>query len=127
MPGEPSDLTAHNCLHYSYFGYLREWPFMGAQDPVKVQTSGSYQVNNSEALLEAVLGGLGIGRFPTFVAGPHIAAGRLVRLLKSYRMPEQTLYAIFPERRHLPLKVRAFVDYLAQKFGGTRPYWDHDI
>ncbi len=127
MPDEPSDLTGHNCLHYAYFSDFHEWTFIGEQEPVKVQTNGSYQVNNSEALLEAVIGGLGIGRFPTFITGPHIAAGRLVHLLKDYRMPEQTIYAVFPERRHLPLKVRAIVDYLAQQFGGTQPYWDDDI
>ncbi len=127
IPDEPSDLTGHNCLHYAYFSDFHEWTFIGAQEPIKVQTNGSYQVNNSEALLEAVSGGLGIGRFPSFIAGPHIAAGRLVHLLKDYHMPEQTIYAIFPERRHLPLKVRALVDYLAQQFGGTKPYWDDDI
>ncbi len=126
IPDEPRDLTDHNCLHYAYFSDFHEWTFIGAQEPIKVQTNGSYQVNNSEALLEAVIGGLGIGRLPTFIAGPPIATGRLVHLLKDYRMLEQTIYAIFPERRHLPLKVRAFVDYLLQQFGGTQPYWDDD-
>jgi len=126
IPSEPSDLTNHNCLHYAYFSDFHEWTFRGAQEPIKVRTNGSYQVNNGEALLEAVIDGLGVGRFPTFIAGPHIATGRLVRLLKSYRMPEQTIYAIFPERRHRPLKVRVLVDYLAQRFSGNQPYWDHD-
>ncbi len=39
-------------------------------------------------------------------------------------MPEQALYAVFPERRHMPMKVRAFVDFLAERIGKDRPFWD---
>ena len=124
MPKEPPDLLNHNCLHYAYSSDFHEWTFLGAQEPIKVQTDGNYQVNNSEALLEALIGGTGISRLPTFVAGPHIASGRLVRLLKQYRMPLQTIYAVFPERRHLPIKVRVFIEFLVERFCEDRPYWD---
>lgn len=123
-PNEPTDLTNHNCLHYAYFSDFHEWTFYSSHEPIKVQTNGSYQVNNSEALLEATIDGLGIARFPTFIAGPHIASGKLIQLLPNYSLPEQSIYAVFPERQHLPLKVRVFIDYLRQKFGGNAPYWD---
>ncbi len=124
MPIEPSDLQTHNCLHYAYSKDVQEWNFLGARQPIKVQTKGNYLVNNSEALREALIGGMGIGRLPTFIAGPDIAAGRLLRVLESYRMPSQTIYAVFPERRHLPAKVRAFVDFAVERFGADQPYWD---
>ena len=89
-----------------------------------VLVSGSYRVNNSEALLEALLEGVGIGRLPTFVAGPHLKAGNLVKILGCYHIPEHTFYAIFPERQYLPAKVRAFVDFSIEYFGGEQPYWD---
>ena len=126
-PGEPEELLDHNCLHYAYSADPQEWNFLGSASPIKIHSSGNYQVNNSEALREALIGGCGIGRLPTFIAGPDIATGRLVRLLPHYRMPAQTFYAVFPERRHLPAKVRAFVDFAVERFGAERPYWDEGI
>ena len=123
-PRVPTDLLDHNCLHYAYSSDVHEWTFLGAEGPIKVQTAGNFQVNNSEALLEALIGGAGISRLPTFVAGRHIASGKLVRLLKQYQMPLQTIYAVFPERRHLPIKVRVFVEFLVERFRQDRPYWD---
>ncbi len=126
-PGEPTDLLAHNCLHFAYFSDAHQWTFIGPGEPVRIEASGNYQVNNSEALREALIGGCGIARLPTFVAGPDITSGRLVRLLGQYRMPSQTLYAVFPERRHLPAKVRVFLDFAVERFGADRPYWDDRV
>jgi DNA-binding transcriptional LysR family regulator len=86
--------------------------------------SGSYRVNNSEAILEALREGVGIGRLPTFVAGPDLKAGNLVQILDSYHIPDHVFYAVFPERQYLPAKVRAFLDFAIEYFGGDRPYWD---
>ena len=85
---------------------------------------GNYRVNNSEALLAALEGGAGIGRLPTFVAGPAIADGRLRRLLPDYEFATLAVYAVFPERRHLPAKTRAFVEFAVEHFGGESPWWD---
>ncbi len=126
-PQGPADLLNHNCLHHPYLAGPHEWTFSGPGEPITVETAGNYQVNNSEALLEAVIGGSGIGRLPTFIAGPAIGSGRLVRLLEQYSMPSQTIYAVFPERRHLPAKVRVFVDFTIEKFGADNPYWDRHI
>jgi DNA-binding transcriptional LysR family regulator len=101
--------------------------FIGSDEAERIETSGNYQVNNSEALREALIGGCGIGRLPTFVAGPDIKSGRLVRILGRYRMPSQTLVALFPERRHLPAKVRVFLDFMVERFGADQPYWDDQI
>ena len=56
-PRVPTDLLDHNCLHYAYSSDVHEWTFLGAEGPIKVQTAGNFQVNNSEALLEALIGG----------------------------------------------------------------------
>jgi len=47
-----------------------------------------------------------------------------VKLFESYRIPEFTIYAVFPERQYLPAKVRAFLDFAIKYFGGDPPYWD---
>jgi DNA-binding transcriptional LysR family regulator len=123
-PGTPAELSSHNCVLYSYSSDANEWTLIGESGPETVAVSGNYHVNNSEALLEALREGVGIGRLPTFVAGPDLKTGRLVKLFESYRIPEFTIYAVFPERQYLPAKVRAFLDFAIEYFGGNRPYWD---
>lgn len=124
VPSTPSELSVHNCVLFSYSSDANEWTLNGEDGPETVLVSGSYRVNNSEALLEALREGVGIGRLPTFVAGPDLKAGRLVRLFASHRIPDHTFYAVFPEREYLPAKVRAFLDFAHEYFGGDEPYWD---
>ncbi len=123
-PGTPAELSGHNCVLYSYSSDADKWTLIGEGGPVTVTVSGSYKVNNSEALLEALREGVGIGRLPTFVAGPDLKAGRLVKLFESYRIPDFTLYAVFPEREYLPAKLRVFLDFAIEYIGGDEPYWD---
>jgi DNA-binding transcriptional LysR family regulator len=123
-PGTPAELTGHNCVLYSYSSDADEWTLIGEGELETVAVSGSYKVNNSEALLEALRQGVGIGRLPTFVAGPDLKTGRLVKLFESYRIPDITIYAVFPEREYLPAKVRTFLDFATEYFGGDKPYWD---
>lgn len=125
--GAPScidDLAHHNCLQYSYSRDFQEWVFLSKTQTEKIRPQGNFRVNNGEALREAILGGTGIGRLPTFSAGPDLASGRMVRILPQYRQPSQALYAVYPERRHIPTKVRAFVDFIIDRIGGDSPPWD---
>ena len=124
LPATPAELSGHNCVLYSYSRDTNEWTLSREGVPASVQVSGNYQVNNSEALLEAIREGIGIGRLPTFVAGPDLKSGRLVKLFESYRIPDQEFYAVFPQREYLPAKVRAFLDFAIEYFGGDQPYWD---
>jgi len=124
LPAKPAELTRHNCVLYSYSSDANEWSLKRNGQSESVLVSGNYRVNNSEALLEALREGVGIGRLPTFVAGPELKAGRLVKLLEPYGIPDQVFYAVFPQREYLPAKVRAFVDFATTYFGGDQPYWD---
>jgi DNA-binding transcriptional LysR family regulator len=123
LPKTPAELTKHNCLLFSYS--LHEWTFQRQGSHETVQVQGNYHVNNSEALREALLQGAGVGRIPTFIVGPDIQSGKLIQLLTEYTIPMKTLFAVFPERRHMPAKVRVFVDFLLDSLGGDRPYWDN--
>lgn len=123
-PHTPEELLDHNCLLYAYFSEANEWTFVRDTERTSIRVSGSYQVNNSEALRDAVMQGSGVSRIPTFIVGPDIAKGDLVRLLDDYVMPSQDIYAVWPERRHLPTKVRVFIDYLTERIGGAQPIWD---
>lgn len=123
-PVSPEQLLKHNCILYTYFRDANEWTFMRDNRRQSVRVSGNYQANNGEALHEAVLQGIGIGRSPTFIAGPDLATGRLVPVLPDYTMPSQDIYVVWPERRHLPAKVRAFVDFLRELIADPIPIWD---
>ena len=67
--------------------------------------------------------GRGIALLPTFIAGADIQQGRLATVLMGYKAPDISIYALYPQTRHLSLKVRVFIDFLVERFGG-RPYWD---
>ena len=124
MPLAPSELCDRNCLLFSYSGDSNQWVLNKGGRSEAILVSGNYRVNNSEALLEALREGIGIGRLPTFVAGPDLKAGNLVRVLEPYHIPDHTFYAVFPERQYLPAKVRSFLDFAVEYFGGDQPYWD---
>lgn len=125
MPDSPAELGEHNCILFTYASDDNEWRLQKeGHDEEKVVVSGNYTVNNSEALLEALKKGLGIGRLPTFVAGPELKSGGLIPLFENYRISAFTFYAVFPEREYMPAKVRAFLDFTIEYFGGDEPYWD---
>lgn len=79
--------------------------------------------NNTEMLLAAALAGSGVTYGPSFVFGRAIAAGELVALLPDHQPTELNIYAVYPTRRHVSLKLRSFVEHLIASFGGVPP-WD---
>ena len=123
-PKKPSDLSSHNCLLYSHHTVVNEWVFARKSKVETVSVSGNLCTNNSEALRECLLQGLGVGRLPTFIASNDIAANRLVPLLNEYAMPHKDVYLVIPQRAYLPENVRVFMDFLLEEVGGTMPYWD---
>ncbi|WP_275638228.1 substrate binding domain-containing protein [Chromobacterium sphagni] len=126
-PRHPAELASHNCIHYSDYRGGASWVFGGPDGPHKVQPRGNYQVNNSEARRDALLAGLGICEMPTFIVGPDLLAGRLQAVLQDYPLPLHAIYAVFPERRQVAAKVRAFVDFIEQRLGRDAPDWDQGL
>lgn len=123
-PKTPPELIQHNSILYTYHTVVNEWGFIKNGEEQTVRISGNYQVNNSEALREALTQGLGIGRLPTFIAGNDIKTGNLLPVLEDYKMPHKVLYAVFPERQYRPEKVNVFINFLIEKLGGDNPFWD---
>ncbi len=111
-------------ITYRYQRSQWVWEFRAAgATPVSVPVTGRLQMNNSLAIREAVLAGAGVSRTPTFVVGPDLQHGRLVAILPEYELLELSIYLVYPQRQHLAPKVRAFVDFMSDRFAGT-PYWD---
>ncbi|MCZ2723721.1 LysR family transcriptional regulator [Marinomonas sp. 15G1-11] len=123
-PSSPDELTQHNCIRFAYDHYGNEWVFKKQNQCKKIKVNGNYQVNNSEALQTAALAGLGIAKIPTFVIGQDLSKKQLIPLFEEYTLPMQTFYAVFPERRHLPAKVRVFLDFIIEKLASDHPYWE---
>lgn len=124
IPRKPEELRHHNAISYRYHDSPTSWRFItpdGAQ--TSVQISGSIQVNNSLALKQVLLAGGGMALIPTFVVGDELRTGRLQRVLGRYRANEISIYAVYPQRRHLSPKVTAFVEFLSHHINEC-PAWD---
>jgi len=123
MPRKPSQLKDHNCLTYTFFNPQDTWRLRGPGGSISVPISGNLRLNDDEALTAAVLGGLGIALLPTFLIGRALQEGKLRAVLSDYVPSERHIYAVYLPNRHLPAKVRAFIDFLVERFSPT-PYWD---
>ncbi len=129
-PSTPGALTEHRCLVYKINVSLAEWHIRDADgERYRVKVSGPLTANNAEALHSAALDGLGIALLPTWTVGNDVRSGRLVRLLPGHEADltgnETAIHAIYPHARHLSAKVRAYVDFLVEKYRPT-PYWECD-
>lgn len=124
-PTTPAALREHACLVYTYRDDPNEWVFRGPDGhELKVVVAGRLRCNNGLIHRDAALAGLGILVTPTFYVGDELRSGRLQTILTDYTpIPEPSVYVVYPERRHLSPKVRAFVDFLAARFEPV-PYWD---
>ena len=125
-PQAPEDLRAHEALRNSNVARTQEWRFVDPDGkPALIQVSGRVSANNGDALRSMALAGFGIAHLPTFIVGADLRQGALVSALDRFIPQDLALSAVYPHSRHLSPKVRAFVDFLVDRFG-KRPYWDPD-
>jgi DNA-binding transcriptional LysR family regulator len=113
-PHHPADLTAHECLSYT-FSDNAAWQFMVDGQLRGFPVHGRLQANNGDVLLDAATKGLGIAREPIFIAGPALATGVVREILADFPIPELGVYAVLPGNRHVPHRVRMLVEYLATR------------
>lgn len=122
VPLTPADLQQHECLIYKYLPEPSVWHYKGPGGPWAIKVSGRLHANNGDALRDAALAGHGIVRSPSFILGPDVAAGRLVPILEAYEPEPFGIYAVYPAQRYLTPKLRAFIDFLAERFGPEPPW-----
>jgi DNA-binding transcriptional LysR family regulator len=122
-PKHPRELADHDCLIYTLAASPREWRFEGPDGPVTVAVGGRFRANNGQAVLAAAEAGLGIAMAPSFTVAAGLREGRVKPLLCDWPIAPHGLYVVYPPGRHLSPKVRAFADFLAERF--SRPVeWD---
>jgi DNA-binding transcriptional LysR family regulator len=116
-PSSVTDLVNHNCLIIQSVAQSAVWP-MRREDGVieQVAVTGTFKCNNGDMLCEALLQGMGIGHLARFMVYDHIASGDLVELFPESRVIASHIYVVFPTKRHMPQKTRAFVDHLRAEF-----------
>ncbi|MGH8698228.1 MAG: LysR substrate-binding domain-containing protein, partial [Burkholderiales bacterium] len=88
-----------------------------------VRVDGMLRSNSVDLLRAATVAGAGVAVLPSFVVGDDLKGGRLKAVLTEYALPVYGVYAVYPSRKHLSAKVKAFVEFLAAKYGPA-PYWD---
>jgi DNA-binding transcriptional LysR family regulator len=116
-PKVPEDLAAHACLTYEYSPLRNVWPFRDRHGRERnVRIAGPLQANNGRFLEALAVAGMGICCEPDFIVGPDVRAGRLKPLLRGFPPPATSIYVVYPSRRHLSAKVRAFTDFLVERF-----------
>lgn len=123
-PAKPEELSWHNCIYYSLFQGGTEWTFYKDNKKISIEPKGNFIVNNSDAIAEALLNGLGICQMPTFIVAEHLKSKALISLMPDYTLPKHAIYAVYPERKHLPEKVRVFIEFMSNKLGDGFGYWD---
>lgn len=121
-PSQPEDLTQHDCLIYAYHAVPTQWQLKGPGRDASVEVSGTLVSNHIEMLIEAAARGLGLVFCPIAFTAAGLRAGRLTRVLPEWRSP-LTISAMFPNARHVPAKVRIFVEFLVAHFQ-TAPWID---
>jgi len=125
MPTTPDELAAHECLLLTGSqGRQDVWRMTDHNGrEVAVRVAGRFECNFGEVLRDAAVAGLGIALHSTWHVCEDLRAGRLKQVLPHYKLADSGIYAVMPQRRLVPLRVRVFADFLAEKFGDTPP-WD---
>jgi DNA-binding transcriptional LysR family regulator len=125
-PRSPEQLEddRHDCLVYSNRAISDEWRFRikGEWRSVRVRAT-RLGVNNGDVLRDAAIAGIGLVALPTFVVSEALRRGELKAVLGDFELDDLAIHAVWSPNRALSAKVRAFVDFLGDRFGGT-PYWD---
>ena len=119
MPNRPSDLRHIPAIQYTNATTGPSLSFK-SQDGIEeaIQLTPAMYANSIEMLLESTLKGIGFVRAPAFAVNEHLKEGRLIHLLPKYQsIPERGVYAMYPDKRFLPLKVRKFIDLISDNLG----------
>jgi DNA-binding transcriptional LysR family regulator len=122
-PRQPSELSRHQCLTLSSdASQARGWAFVVEGELVHLRPNGRLDCSDGQVLHDWCLQGHGIAWRSGWEVDSELAAGLLASVLDDYAAPASGIYAVFPQRKHLPLRVRLWIDFLKHSYGDTA-YW----
>src|ERR1700761_5225894 len=122
-PTHPMQLAQHKCFGYAYLSTPNVWHYTNAAgEQASVRPAGPMRVNNGEALMPALLAGLGIADLPQFIVDDAIAAGELEVILQGWKQAESAVHLVMPPGGPRPARVEVLAEFLAKHFAkGKRP------
>ena len=119
VPSQLADISGHRAIAYCRLSVVREWRFIGDHAvPVIITPPAHLRLNNYEAIAEAASAGFGLACMPFWLIRERIFAGELVQVLENQQLHSFEYYALWPQTRHLPLRVRIALDELARRLPG---------
>jgi len=121
-PVSLDDLARHNCLAISSEGSQRGWTFRQNGKNITLKATGNMVCNDGAVLHDWALSGKGLAWRSMWEVGAAIESGELRTVLDEFAAPGNDIYAVFAQRRHLPLRIRAFVDFLRHAYAQS-DYW----
>ena len=122
-PAHPHELARHVVISYTYWSSGDNWSFQGPAGEVTVRTHSRIHANNGDTCRAAALAHQGIILQPDFLVHEDLRSGALVELMPHFRAAELGIFAVYPTRKQLPLKVRRLVDFLVDAL--LAPPWAH--
>lgn len=123
VPRHPQELHAHNCLNLISSGAPSGWLFTidGTATPIRV--GGNLACNDGSSILDWILNDAGLAWRSRWEVQSHLKSGRLVSVLDDFVAPPNAIYAVFPDRKYLPLRLRLWIDFLKTRYS-VDSYWD---
>jgi len=122
-PKTPAELSRHQCLTLSSdASQTRGWAFKADGVVTHLRPSGRLDCSDGQVLHGWCLQGLGIAWRSTWEVEAEVADGRLQIVLDDFAAPPNGIYAVFPQRKHLPLRVRLWIDFIKSRYGDAQ-YW----
>ncbi|GGB32015.1 LysR family transcriptional regulator [Roseibium aquae] len=125
LPQVPQDLASRPCIIDTNYRFKQNWGFEQNGQRLTVSVRGPVEVNSASAACEAAVNHLGFLRTPLIFVSREVRNGRLQIILEPFEPPLRGIYAVYPHRRHLTGKVRAFVDFMVAWFAERKKTNDH--
>ncbi|WMD20052.1 LysR family transcriptional regulator [Achromobacter seleniivolatilans] len=120
VPVSPQDLLGMERVQFTLSGHADEWTFERGGQTQRVPVRGRYKVSSSLAVRDALRAGFGVSLVPRVYVQEDLAGGALQAVLQDWTPVQTFVYAVYPSRRHMVAKVRAFVDFLVEELGASR-------
>ena len=121
-PKKPQDLADHNCITWREHPGHNTWTFRDVEGVTKVRATGTFFAPSADALVAAAVAGLGLALLPDWNLGIELRSKQLKVVLRNYEaVPKASpVYAVHAHARHVPPKIRAFIDFLTVRFAKTK-------
>ena len=116
IPGSPEELAQHDLLVFTAGSHRVGWRLVQGSEIRRVEATARLRINNSFAVRDAAIQGLGIAQLPALVADAALSSAQLTRVLPDWHPPAVPVHALFPSNRYLTPKVRAFIDHAVHAF-----------